>query len=319
MTLSEKLGLVNLANRTATRTRTPGAPPVHPGAHVARQPQRDRQRRHTGHPVTGLARASPPASTPPWRISYGQVLGQEARGKGIDVVQGPELNLDRVPQSGRAFEAYGEDPYLTAAMGVANIEGIQSEDVMADAKHYSAYNQETARYLVNQVISARALAEIYQVPFEAAVQQGHVATIMCSYGSLNGVNSCSSPYLYQALESWGFAGFVRSDLDAVEAPVPAFVAGMSVIKPAAVATLRDSGAAETSGHKPPQRRSPAGPDRDVRFRDGGQPTLRQYQRRRRHRRPRHFRPPGRREFDRAFEEHGGRPTPSSQRRSARWR
>ncbi len=76
---------------------------------------------------------------------------------------------------------------------MANIEGIQSEDVMADAKHYSAYNQETARYLVNQVISGRALAEIYQVPFEAAVQQGHVATIMCSYGSLNGVNSCSSP------------------------------------------------------------------------------------------------------------------------------
>ena len=76
------------------------------------------------------------------------------------MVQGPEFNLDRVPQSGRAFEAYGEDPYLTAALGVANIEGIQSEGIMADAKHYSAYNQETARFLVNQVISARALAEI---------------------------------------------------------------------------------------------------------------------------------------------------------------
>ena len=89
---------------------------------------------------------------------------------------------------------------------MANIEGIQSEGIMADAKHYSAYNQETARFLVDQVISSRALAEIYQVPFEAAVKQGHVATMMCSYGSLNGANACSSPYLYQALKSWGFPG-----------------------------------------------------------------------------------------------------------------
>ncbi len=58
---------------------------------------------------------------------YGQVLGQEAWDKGTDVVQGPELNLDRVPQSGRLLEAYGEDPYFTTAMSVANIEGIQCE------------------------------------------------------------------------------------------------------------------------------------------------------------------------------------------------
>ena len=64
---------------------------------------------------------------------YGQLLGQEARGKGIDAVQGPNLNLLRVLESGRAFEGYGEDPVLVGAMGVAEIDGIQSEGVMADA------------------------------------------------------------------------------------------------------------------------------------------------------------------------------------------
>ena len=83
-------------------------------------------------------------------------------------------------------------------MSVANIEGIQSEGVMADAKHYSAYNQETARFLVTRSSRPGRWPRL-QVPFEAAVKQGHVATMMCAYGSLNGANACSSPYLYQAL------------------------------------------------------------------------------------------------------------------------
>jgi beta-glucosidase len=240
MTLSEKLGLVDLANANGYENQNMGIPRLCiPALTLQDSPNglANGVTQVTQLPASlGIAASFDTALA----YQYGQVLGQEARGKGIDVVQGPELNLDRVPESGRAFEAYGEDPYLTAALGVANIEGIQSEGIMADAKHYSAYNQETARFLVDQVISARALAEIYQVPFEAAVKQGHVATMMCSYGSLNGVNACSSPYLYQALKSWGFAGFVRSDLDAVEAAVPAFAAGMSVIKPAVVTTLRDA-------------------------------------------------------------------------------
>ena len=240
MTLSEKLGLVNLANREGYENQNSGVPRLCIPALTLQDSPNGIANGATQ--VTQLPASLGIAASFDTTLAYrfGQVEGQEARGKGIGVVQGPELNLDRVPQSGRAFEGYGEDPYLTAALGVANIEGIQSEGIMADAKHYSAYNQETARFLVNQVISARALAEIYQVPFEAGVEQGHVATVMCSYGSLNGANSCSSPYLYQALKAWGFAGFVRSDLDAVEAPVPAFAAGMSVMKPAAVAELRDA-------------------------------------------------------------------------------
>jgi beta-glucosidase len=170
---------------------------------------------------------------------YGQVLGQEARGKGIDAVQGPNLNLLRVPESGRAFEGYGEDPVLVGAMGVAEIDGIQSEGVMADAKHFTAYNQETARNVLDQRISLRVLEELYLAPFKAAVEQARVASIMCAYGAINGVNDCSNPTLYAALRSWNFPGFVRSDLEAVKNQEAAFKAGLDLIKPDTPAAIVD--------------------------------------------------------------------------------
>lgn len=162
----------------------------------------------------------------------GVVLGQEARAKGIAVVQGPELNLARVPQGGRIFETYGEDPALASALGVANVKGIQSTGDLADVKHFTAYTQETARLKLNQVVSLRALDELYNAPFKAAVQQGDAASIMCSYGSLNGVNTCSDPYIYATLRSWGFTGFVRSDLRAVFNLPQSLHAGISLVKPA---------------------------------------------------------------------------------------
>ena len=161
----------------------------------------------------------------------GQLVGEEARVKGLDVVQGPDLNLARVPLSGRIFESFGEDPFLTSALGVANIDGIQSTGEMALAKHFTAYSQETARARVDQVATPRALAELYNAPFEAAVQDAHVAALMCSSGLLNGVPACASPYVYDTLKSWGFKGFVRSDLRAVTHPTQAFEAGLDLIKP----------------------------------------------------------------------------------------
>lgn len=169
--------------------------------------------------------------------SLGEAMGREALGKGFDALQGPNLNLSRVPQSGRIFETYGEDPALTSAMGVATIEGIQSVGVMADAKHFTGYTQETARGRVDQLVPHRALAELYNVPFKAAVAEAHVASIMCAMGSLNGVNTCSSRYVYHTLKSWGFTGFVRSDYRAVYSPGAAFSAGMSLIKPGSAAQV----------------------------------------------------------------------------------
>lgn len=168
---------------------------------------------------------------PKLAYDYGQVLADEARAKGLDAVQAPELNLAQVAQSGRTFEAFGEDPFLTSVMGVADAEGIQSRGVMADAKHFTAYNQETDRQTLEEVVSERALQELYNRPFEAVVTEAHVASVMCAYGVLNGINDCSDPSLYRLLRSWGFTGFVRSDLGAVDNPAAAFRAGLDLIKP----------------------------------------------------------------------------------------
>jgi beta-glucosidase len=178
----------------------------------------------------GLAASFNPAVT----YAVGQVKGAEAAAKGIDVVQGPELNLARVPVSGRIFEGYGEDPDLTAVMGLADVQGIQSQGVMAMAKHVTAYNEETDRSKLNQDITLRDLEELYDAPFVPVVQQGHVASLMCSYGELNGTNTCSNPFIYAMLRSWGFTGFVRSDRGSIVRPASAFLAGLNLIKPYSV-------------------------------------------------------------------------------------
>jgi len=201
------------------------------------------------HEVTQLPAAIGVAATfdPSVARATGTVMGQEARAKGIDAAQGPELNLARVPEAGRIFEAFGEDPVLTGAMGVAAVEGIQSTGTMANLKHVTAYSQETARHILDQQVPTRALTEMFNPPYVEAVQQAHVASIMCSYGSVNGVNDCSDPTVYADLASWGFTGFVRSDLAAVplQDTAAAFRAGMALIKPAlptALVRLVQSGA-----------------------------------------------------------------------------
>ncbi len=169
--------------------------------------------------------------------TYGEVIGSEALGQGVDVIQGPDLNIDRVPQNGRSYEGYGEDPELVSAMGVADIEGIQSTGAMAMAKHFAVYSQETDRGGLDDLVSLRALEEIYLPPFRAAVTQAHVASVMCAYPQLNGTYQCQDPYLLALLGQWGFAGFVRSDLGAVHDPVAALRSGTNLLKPEDVAQL----------------------------------------------------------------------------------
>ena len=169
--------------------------------------------------------------------TYGQVEGAESTAKGYDTVQGPTLNIDRVPESGRTYEGFGEDPVLASAMGVADIEGIQSTGSMAMAKEFAVYSQETDRGVLNENVSERAIQELYLPPFKAAVTQAHVSTIMCAYPRLNGTFQCQQPQLVSLLRQWGFEGFVRSDLGAVHDPVAALTAGTDLIKPEDAADL----------------------------------------------------------------------------------
>lgn len=172
--------------------------------------------------------------------TYGRVIGTEASEKGINVIQGPNLNIVRVPESGRNFESFGEDPMLVSAMGVAGIEGIQSAGVMAMAKHFVAYSQETDRGELNDTVQARTLEEVYFPPFEAAVTQAHVSAVLCAYPELNGTLQCQDPKLLGQLRRWGFTGFVRSDLGSVNDPVAALEAGTDLLKPAQTRQLASS-------------------------------------------------------------------------------
>ena len=172
--------------------------------------------------------------------SYGDVEGAEAAAQGFDVVQGPTLDLLRVPEDGRAFESFGEDPVLAADLGVADIDGIQSHRVMAQAKEFAVYSQETDRGSLDDQVSSRPLEELYLRPFEAAVKAGHVASVMCAYPQLNGVYQCQDASVLGLLDQWGFTGFVRSDLGAVHDPAAALGAGTDLIKPASVAALTTS-------------------------------------------------------------------------------
>jgi beta-glucosidase len=164
---------------------------------------------------------------------YGVVAGGESRGLGNNLLEGPDINIARVPQNGRTFEAFGEDPYLVSRMGAAEIDGIQSQHVIADVKHYDANNQESDRLRVNEIVGERALREIYLPAFEAAVRQAHVAAVMCAYPKVNGTCNCQNDLLINQIlkKDWGFQGFVTSDFGATHSTVPSALAGMDLEMP----------------------------------------------------------------------------------------
>jgi beta-glucosidase len=144
---------------------------------------------------------------------YGKLVGDEARRKGNDVALGPAVDIMRVPQAGRAYEAYGEDPYLTTRLAVPWIRAAQAQGVISAVKHFPANNQERDRYLGNVSIAPRTLREIYLPPFEAAVRDGGAGMVMCGYNKVNGAPSCGSKQLLTQVlrDQWGFRGTVISD------------------------------------------------------------------------------------------------------------
>jgi len=173
---------------------------------------------------TGLARA------------YGAVQGRETADVGHNLIEAPDVNVVRVPENGRAFENYGEDPFLAGSLDVADIRAIQSQDVMAEVKHYVANDQETNRTTINEVIDDRTLHEIYLPPFEQAVTRGGVATVMCAYPSVDGQFMCENQHLLSDVlrGQWGFDGFVQSDFRATHTAVGSVAAGQDL-------ELRDNG------------------------------------------------------------------------------
>ncbi|MEB3370047.1 beta-glucosidase family protein [Saccharopolyspora mangrovi] len=147
---------------------------------------------------------------------YGAIAAVEARRKGVDVVLGPTINLHRSPLGGRHFEAFSEDPLLTARLAASYVRGLQDNGVGATPKHYVANDFETDRFTVDVRLSERALREVYLRAFEDAVVQERAWLVMSAYNSINGATATENELLETPLNSeWGFDGVVISDWTAV--------------------------------------------------------------------------------------------------------
>lgn len=172
------------------------------------------------------------ASTWNRKLAYesGDILGEEARGRGKDVILAPGINIARSPLCGRNFEYMGEDPYLAGELAVPFIQGVQEHDVAACVKHFVANNQETKRLEVSVEVDERALREIYMPAFEKAIRQGQAKTIMAAYNRLRGEQCAENSYLLQEVlrEEWGFEGVVISDWGAVVHTYEAAMNGLDI-------------------------------------------------------------------------------------------
>lgn len=170
----------------------------------------------TRHPSQGETATMGVAATFSVRAAEanGVVIGREDRALGIDVSLQPFVNVDRDLEFGRGYNTFGEDPYLTSQMGAAEIRGIQSQHVMAQVKHFVAYDSNSGNIFVDD----QTLHEVYVAPFDAAVKAG-VSSIMCSYNRVNGTFACGNESTLTKIlrDEIGFKGFVTSDWGAVHA------------------------------------------------------------------------------------------------------
>lgn len=138
-------------------------------------------------------------------------------------VWSPNINIFRDPRWGRGQETYGEDPHLTARLGVAFVKGLQGTDghylkTVATPKHYAVHSgPEASRHRDDIHPSAKDLEETYLPAFRATVMEAKAQSIMCAYNAVNGVPACANADLLQKTlrGQWGFNGFVVSDCGAV--------------------------------------------------------------------------------------------------------
>ncbi len=134
-----------------------------------------------------------------WNIDLvkemGEVLGDEAKYFGINLLLGPAINIHRNPLCGRNFEYYSEDPFLSGKIASSFVKGIESRDVGACIKHFACNNNEKYRYIGDSIVDKRALHEIYLKPFEIVINEANPYAIMTSYNKINGEFASENKYL----------------------------------------------------------------------------------------------------------------------------
>ena len=149
----------------------------------------------------------------------GVATAVEAKAANLRVSWAPVLGVARDARWGRVEETYGEDPYLAGRMGVAWIEGFQSQDMIAVAKHFAGHSGPLGGRDSNDVgYSERVYREIYLPPFRAAVEEAHAGGVMAAYSTWDGTPCNASTELLQKIlrQEWGFDGMVVSDCGGVE-------------------------------------------------------------------------------------------------------
>ncbi len=187
-----------------------------------------------------------------WNLAaeFGASVGSDARARGVNIMLGPAVNINRVPQNGRNFEYLSEDPFLAGVFASQIVTGIQSQGVVATVKHFAANSQETERGTIDARIGERALREIYLPAFRAAVEQGHAWAVMCAYNRLNGTYCSANDWLNNKVlkGDWGFKGVLMSDWGAAHDTLGVANGGLDLempsgkyMNPASLKPLLDSG------------------------------------------------------------------------------
>ncbi|MGB6694456.1 MAG: glycoside hydrolase family 3 C-terminal domain-containing protein [Terracidiphilus sp.] len=158
------------------------------------------------------------------RAKYNEAIrnGDHSRFAGL-TFWSPNINIFRDPRWGRGMETYGEDPFLTASMGVEFVKGLQGDDpnyleLVATPKHYAVHSgPEPLRHGFNVPVSDHDLEDTYLPAFRAAIVDAHADSIMCAYNAIDGEPACANNMLMQQhlRDDWGFKGYAVSDCDAV--------------------------------------------------------------------------------------------------------
>jgi len=160
----------------------------------------------------------------------GQLVGNEGRALGVDLVYGPQVDLTRLPNWGRNDTTYGEDPYLTGQLAIEEVTGIQSRGLMSEVKHFAFYNGQNGAGFgtpepptLPTLVDDQTAHEIYLKAYEYPVTEGKPSSIMASYQGFQ-INPLESSPAWASDNSltlttilrgqWGFVGFVLSDYGA---------------------------------------------------------------------------------------------------------
>lgn len=162
--------------------------------------------------------------------AYGNAVSEEFAFRGKDIMLGPGVNIQRTPLNGRAFEYMGEDPFLAGEIVVPYIKAAQANGIACCLKHFVLNDQETDRFGVNVNVSDRAMREIYLRPFQKAVEQAHVYTIMGSYNKWKDVHCCHNDELLNGIlkKEWNWDGALVSDWGGTTNTMEAALGGLDI-------------------------------------------------------------------------------------------